>query len=146
MKKDQYYLDKSLGYKLFQGSRLMNNRLNRNFKVNGFLITYEQWQILSRLYHRDGQTQNELAISNERDQASVSRLINNMIKGNLVKRVSQKDDRRINLIFLTKDAIEVREVLEGLASKTIQQASDGVSQEDLEITLRTLDRIRKNLS
>ena len=146
MKKDQYHLENSLGYKLFQGSRLMNNRLNRNFKVNDHTITYEQWQILSRLYEYDGQTQNEIAVRNERDQASVSRLIDNMIKRNLVKRVSQKYDRRINLIYLTDEARDVREKLEGLASKTIQQASEGISKEDLAITLRTLDQIRKNLS
>ncbi|PPA70904.1 MarR family winged helix-turn-helix transcriptional regulator [Jeotgalibacillus proteolyticus] len=145
MKKDQYYLDHSLGYKLFHSSRLMNSRLIRNFKVNGFDLTYEQWQILSRLYEKDGQTQNELAIQNERDQASVSRLIDNMLKRNLVTRVPQKKDRRVNYIYLTDEAKRIRQELEDSAQKTIRQASEEISPEDLAVTLRTLDKIRKNL-
>jgi len=109
-------------------------------------VTYEQWQILSRLYETDGQTQNELAIQNERDQASVSRLIDNMIKGNLVTRVMRKEDRRINLIYLSDEAKAIRCELEGLASKTIMQASEEISEEDLAITLKTLDQIRRNLT
>lgn len=144
--KNQYSLDHSIGYKLFQGSRLMNTQLNRHFKTNGFNLSHEQWQILCRLYEMDGQTQNELALRNERDQASVSRLIDNMIKGKWVSRVPQKHDRRVNYIYLTEDAKGLRQELEDLAQKTISQALNNVSEEDLAVTLRTLDQMKENLS
>ncbi|MBE4909640.1 MarR family transcriptional regulator [Bacillus luteolus] len=141
----KYCLDHSLGYKLFHASRLMMNRLNQNFKEQGYPVTYEQWQILSRLYDEDGQTQNQLAILNERDQASVSRLIDNMIKRNLVKRVPHSEDKRINLIFLTEESKKIQGDLEGLAKKTIAEASNGMAEEDLNNCLEILDKIRKNL-
>ncbi len=145
MAKDKYLLDDSLGYKLFHASRLMSNRLNKNFRDNGFDVTYEQWQILSRLYEKDGQTQNQLAVKNERDQPSVSRLVDNMIKRGLVSRLADKADKRINLIYLTDKAREMKNDLNALALKTIDDASGTISREELKICLRVLDQVRENL-
>ncbi|MBM7579326.1 MarR family winged helix-turn-helix transcriptional regulator [Jeotgalibacillus terrae] len=144
MNDKQYFLNDSLGYKLFHASRLMNSRLNRNFKENGFNLSYEQWQILSRLYERDAQTQNDLAVQNERDQASVSRLIDNLIKRGYVKREVDQKDRRVNKILLTDEAKRIRNDLEHLAQKTIAQASKDLSEEELALTLDALDKIRGN--
>ncbi len=140
-----YLLDESIGYKLFHASRLMNSRLNQNFRLNNYPITYEQWQVLSRLYEQDGQTQNQLAIKNERDQASISRLINNMINNNLVVRISNKDDRRIKHIYLTEESKKIQKDLEALALKTISQATENMSKEQLDTCLKMLDHIRENL-
>ncbi|MFB1082751.1 MarR family winged helix-turn-helix transcriptional regulator [Jeotgalibacillus sp. JSM ZJ347] len=145
MNDKQYFLNDSLGYKLFHASRLMNSRLNRNFKENGFNLTYEQWQILTRLYERDGQTQNELATQNERDQASVSRLIDNLIIRGYVKREVHQSDRRVNKILLTEEAKRDQKDLETLAQKTIAQASDGLPEKELAQVLAALDKIRANL-
>ncbi|MFE8700721.1 MarR family winged helix-turn-helix transcriptional regulator [Cytobacillus sp. FJAT-54145] len=143
--KEHYRLDDSIGYKLFHASRLMNNRLNQNFRQNNFSITYEQWQVLSRLFEEDGQTQNQIAINIERDQASISRLIDNMIKNELVKRVPNENDRRIKHIYLTEESIELKDKLNELALKTISQATEKINEEDLETCLRILDQIRENL-
>ncbi|MDT2047426.1 MarR family transcriptional regulator [Priestia aryabhattai] len=145
MNKESYKLDDSLGYRLFHASRLMMNRLNHHFKNNDYPLTYEQWQIMSRLYEKDGQTQNQLAIQNERDQASVSRLIDNMIKRELVKRVPHITDRRINLIYLTEYGKSIQVELEKLAQQTISDASEGLTEEELAICLSTLNKIRYNL-
>ncbi|PWW20041.1 MarR family transcriptional regulator [Cytobacillus oceanisediminis] len=145
MAKEKYLLDNSLGYKLFHASRLMSNRLNKNFRDAGFDVTYEQWQILSRLYEKDGQTQNQLANKNERDQPSVSRLVDNMIKRGLVARISDKADKRINLIYLTDKGRDMENVLTALALKTIDDASDSIDSKELEICLRVLDQVRENL-
>lgn len=145
MNKESYKLDDSLGYRLFHASRLMMNRLNHHFKNNDYPLTYEQWQIMSRLYEKDGQTQNQLAIQNERDQASVSRLIDNMIKRELVKRVPHITDRRINLIYLTEYGKSIQVELEKLAQQTISDASEGLTEEELATCLSTLNKIRYNL-
>ncbi|MBM7583810.1 DNA-binding MarR family transcriptional regulator [Bacillus pakistanensis] len=141
----KYRLDDSLGYKLFHASRLMCNKLNQNFKSKDYPVTYEQWQILSRLYQKDGQTQNSLSRQNERDQASVSRLVDNLIKRGLVKRNLHPDDGRVNIICLTNESKKIRENLEQLATNTINEAGKGIDTKDLETCLRVLDQIRENL-
>ncbi|WP_078381146.1 MarR family winged helix-turn-helix transcriptional regulator [Sutcliffiella halmapala] len=141
----EYLLDDSLGYKLFHASRLMNNRINQHFKDKNFPVTHEQWQILSRLYETDGLTQNKIAELNERDQPSVSRLIDNMIKRGLVKRVAHPTDARINLIYLTEEAKRKEEELTSIAMQTIKDATKDLPQIEVEQCLALLDRIRDNL-
>ncbi|MFK2825405.1 MarR family winged helix-turn-helix transcriptional regulator [Bacillus sp. B190/17] len=143
--KDKYLLDESLGYKLFQASRLMTNTLNRHFREQGFSLTHEQWQILSRLYEKDGQTQHELALLNEKDQPSVSRLIDNMIKRRLIDRKSHPTDKRINLIYLTSHSKRMEKEYITLALQTIQEAGYEVDEKELAICLKVLDKIRANL-
>ncbi|KAB7707212.1 MarR family transcriptional regulator [Bacillus aerolatus] len=145
MKKKAYRLEDSLGYKLFQASRLMTNTLNRHFKKHNFLLTHEQWQILSRLYEKDGQTQNELARLNEKDEPSVSRLIDNMIKRGLIDRKAHPQDKRINLIYLTEYSKRMEKDYTALAAQTIQEAAFGVDEKELAICLKVLDKVRVNL-
>jgi DNA-binding MarR family transcriptional regulator len=141
----KYLLDDSIGYKLFQASRLMNSRLNQNFRLHEYTITYEQWQVLSRLYEEDGLTQNQLAMTIERDRGSISRLIDNMIKRGLVGRISDDTDRRIKRVFLTEESHRIQEELEEIAVKTISQATRNMSEKELETCLNILDQIRENL-
>lgn len=141
----EYFLDDSLGYKLFHASRLMNNRINQHFKDRNLPVTHEQWQILSRLYEADGLTQNKIAELNERDQPSVSRLVDNMIKRGLVKRVAHPTDARINLIYLTEEAKRMEEETTSLAMQTIKDATKDLPHHEVEMCLALLDRIRDNL-
>ncbi|MGG3449789.1 MULTISPECIES: MarR family winged helix-turn-helix transcriptional regulator [Bacillaceae] len=141
-----YKLDDSLGYKLFQSSRVMTNRLNHYFRLKGYPITHEQWQVLSRLYDRDGQTQQSLAVLNERDEPSVSRLVANMERNGLIVRKSHKTDKRINLVYLSEESKQRKDVYTEIARRTIADASAGIDPEEFERTLRILDQIRRNLS
>ncbi|WP_309088325.1 MarR family transcriptional regulator [Domibacillus sp.] len=141
-----YKLDDSLGYKLFQSSRLMTNRLNQHFRSNGYPITHEQWQLLSRLFERDGQTQQSLAVLNERDEPSVSRLVANMERNGLVERRPHPTDKRVNLVFLTEESKRMKDDYTAIAFQTIQDASNGIDPAEFEQCLHTLDRIRRNLS
>ncbi|OXS79428.1 MarR family winged helix-turn-helix transcriptional regulator [Domibacillus enclensis] len=141
-----YKLDESLGYKLFQGSRLMTNRLNQYFRLKGYPITHEQWQVLSRLFDRDGQTQQSLASLNERDEPSVSRLVANMERSGLIERRPHPTDKRINLVFLSEQSKRLQDEYTAIAEQTIQDASSGIDPDVFAECLRTLDQIRRNLS
>lgn len=141
-----YKLDESLGYKLFQGSRLMTNRLNQYFRLKGYPITHEQWQVLSRLFDRDGQTQQSLATLNERDEPSVSRLVANMERSGLIERRPHPTDKRINLVFLSEQSKRLQAEYTAIAEQTIQDASSGIDPDVFAECLRTLDQIRRNLS
>lgn len=141
-----YKLDDSLGYKLFQSSRVMTNRLNHYFRLKGYPITHEQWQVLSRLYDRDGQTQQSLAVLNERDEPSVSRIVANMERNGLIVRKPHPTDKRVNLVFLSDESKQMKDVYIAIAKQTIADASVGIDLEEFERTLRILDQIRRNLS
>jgi len=139
------YQKKSLGRKLAISSRLFGNRMNRHFRDNGFNVTPEQWRIFVNLRKGEGKTQNMIACATEKDEPSVSRLIDNMIKRNLVKRVPHPTDRRTNLIYLTEEGAQMQEGLVNLALKTAAEATEGVDERDLETCMRVLDKIMENL-
>lgn len=120
-------------------------RLQRNLKDEGISITSEQWTLLYYLWIEEGRTQQELACLTFRDKPSVSRLINNLEKIKLVMRVNDKDDKRSNLIFLTKQGRQLREVCMEQAQKTIGQALEGVSYEQMIRAKDTLDVLYVNL-
>ncbi|WP_078430583.1 MarR family winged helix-turn-helix transcriptional regulator [Alkalihalobacterium alkalinitrilicum] len=141
----KYILQESIGFKIANTGRLVINRLNKNFKDNNYPVTNEQWSIMIRLWEEDGLTQHQLALLTGKDQPSVSRLINNMVKRDLVKRVPHPVDGRTNLIFLTSEGKKMQIGLIEQAQKTIEQISEGIPKEELDVFLSVLDKVNNNL-
>src|SRR5690349_6616932 len=77
-------------------------RLQKKFNASGLNLTIEQWSVLYHLWKEDGKSQQELCNATFRDKPSITRLVDNLEKLALVKRVSDQHDRRINKVFLTK--------------------------------------------
>ena len=81
-----------------KASTAIARRLQKNFKQNGVDITIEQWSVLYHLWKQDGLSQQQLCDATFRDKPSITRLVDNLEKLNLVKRTASKTDRRINKI------------------------------------------------
>src|SRR5215510_897779 len=85
-----------------KASTAIARRLQKKFNTAGLNITIEQWSVLYHLWKEDGKSQQELCVRTFRDKPSITRLIDNLEKQKLVKRVASKTDRRINLVCLTE--------------------------------------------
>jgi DNA-binding MarR family transcriptional regulator len=72
-------------------------------------------------------------------------LVDNLEKLKLVKRVASKDDRRINLIYLTKEAQLLQEQTLEIANQTLNEALGGVSNGQIEIAKEVLQVVYENL-
>ena len=142
----QHIFDGSLGFLLNRGTQSLHRHLNRNFHENDLDITYEQWSILVYLYHRDGRSQNDIAEQTFRDKVSVTKIIDNLEKRDLVCRSPDNKDRRINRVFLTKDGKKVVPELRSIAHKTLKEAFAGVSVKERESFKEVLSTIVKNLT
>jgi DNA-binding MarR family transcriptional regulator len=73
-------------------------------------------------------------------------LIDNLEKLNLVKRVSDEKDRRINKVFLTKSAQKLQEETMTLAEETLNEALEGVPADQVELCKMVLQRVYDNLN
>ena len=122
-------------------SAAINRKLSRNFRQNGMEITPEQWTVLIFLWEKDGVTQQELCNATFKDKPSMTRLIDNMERQHLVVRISDKKDRRTNLIHLTKDGRELEERARLVANQTLKEALKGVKLEELNIGQELLKKI-----
>ena len=140
---EQFNFDTRLIFAILNGkvSAAINRKLSRNFRQNGLEITPEQWTVLIFLWEKDGVTQQELCNATFKDKPSMTRLIANLERQQLVVRISDKRDRRTNLIHLTKDGKELEEQARIIAGKTLREALNGVTVEELSIGQEVLKKI-----
>jgi DNA-binding MarR family transcriptional regulator len=120
-------------------------RLQKKFNSASLRITIEQWSVLYHLWKQDGQSQQELCNATFRDKPSITRLVDNLEKLQLVKRVASENDRRINRICLTKTGIKLQEQSMMLAEHTLNEALEGVAPEEIDICKDVLQLVYDNL-
>ena len=128
-----------------KASTAVARRLQKNFKDAEIEITIEQWSVLYHLWKEDGQSQQQLCEATFRDKPSITRLVDNLEKSKLVKRVASKNDRRSNLIFLTKEAKSLEQKTMEVANRTLNEALEGVTNEQIEIAKEVLQKVYDNL-
>jgi DNA-binding MarR family transcriptional regulator len=119
--------------------------LQKKFNAAGMGVTIEQWSVLYHLWKEDGKSQQELCNGTFRDKPSITRLVDNLEKLQLVKRVPSGDDRRINLIYLTKQAQKLQEETMALAEATLNEALEGVPPDKIEVCKEVLQIVYDNL-
>ena len=129
-----------------KASTAIARRLQKNFKQANVDITIEQWSVLYHLWKEDGLSQQQLCDATFRDKPSITRLVDNLEKLQLVKRVASKDDRRINMIYLTKEAEKLQEQTMVLANQTLNEALEGVTNGQIEIAKEVLQMVYDNLA
>jgi DNA-binding MarR family transcriptional regulator len=120
-------------------------RLQKKFNGAALPITIEQWSVLYHLWKQDGQSQQDLCNATFRDKPSITRLVDNLEKLQLVKRLPSADDRRINRICLTKTGLKLQEQSMMLAELTLNEALEGVPSEQVEICKSVLQLVYDNL-
>lgn len=120
-------------------------RLQKKFNLAGLNLTIEQWSVLYQLWKRDGSSQQELCNMTFRDKPSITRLVDNLEKLQLVKRVPSESDRRINLVVLTKQGIKLEEQTMTLAEQTLNEALTGIPAENINLCKEILQQVYDNL-
>ena len=129
-----------------KASTAIARRLQKKFNAAGINLTIEQWSVLYHLWKEDGKSQQELCNATFRDKPSITRLIDNLEKLSLVKRVSDEKDRRINKVYLTKNALRLQEETMALAEATLIEALDGVPANQVDMCKEVLQKVNDNHS
>ena len=134
----------SLGFLLHDAQRL----LRKEFEARGseYGLSSAQWRLLVLLVKEDGATQARLADLLEIEPISVSRLIDRMEEGGWVERRADANDRRVRMVFATKQARAAFDKVKSLASDLYDTALAGLSAEERETLLHGLRTICDNLS
>lgn len=127
-------------------STAVARRLQKNFRNAGLEITIEQWSILYHLWKEDCLSQQELCNRTFRDKPSITRLIDNLEKQNLVKRMPSKTDRRINLVCITDNAKILQQQTTDLANQTMNEALIGIEKEEIDIVKKVFQQVYDNLN
>ena len=122
----------------------MRQQISQAYIELGYNITPEAADALMIIQHFDGLPQKELAHVLGKDKASVTRLLNSLVKLKLVARIQDKQDRRIIRACITPSGKQVFEQfipkLQALSDQILQHVSD----ERFAQTCETLQHIIKN--
>ena len=128
-----------------KASTAIARRLQKKFNAAGLNLTIEQWSVLYHLWKQDGISQQELCNATFRDKPSITRLVDNLEKLQLVKRVPSESDRRMNMVFLTRQAQKLQDQSMLLAEETLNEALEGVSADRIEECKEVLQIVYDNL-
>lgn len=114
-------------------------------QLKEYEVTPEQWSVLKSLEINDGVTQKELSQKTDKDQATLTRILDILERKLLIERRPNKEDRRSFLIHITEAGKKLKEHLypfiEGLYGK---QLLNGISEEDLNLLQQVLIQINEN--
>ena len=138
-------LESSLGPYIGRASRVLEKRINHNFARAGYEISMDHWILLFHLWVKDGQNQKALCDYAGRNKTMITRSIDSLEKQNFVLRVPDSKDRRNKLIYLTHKGKELRIELERIMLESMEEATHGVEEAELETCKRVLDKVFGNL-
>ncbi|MBB4034594.1 DNA-binding MarR family transcriptional regulator [Dysgonomonas hofstadii] len=140
--------DQDLIFPIINGkvSMAINRMMYRNFRKKGLDITPEQWTVLAFLWKEDGVTQQTLCNSTFKDKPSMTRLIDNLTKQNLVYRNASDSDRRSNLVYLTDEGRAIKDRATIAVNDTMDAALAGIDESGLRQVRFLLAAVFGNIS
>jgi MarR family transcriptional regulator, transcriptional regulator for hemolysin len=121
--------------------RSLDIELRRNVGV-----TLSQWRVVGALILQPGLTQKEIADKMGIEGATLVPVIDKMEKEGLLKRKSDLADRRANRIYLTSKSDSLWTSMIECALKIRKSSTRNISENNIQITLDTLQKISKNLA
>ncbi len=140
-------IDVEIVYALLSGkvTNAINRTLSRKLKDAGIDISPAQVSILYTLWHADGITQKQLSDYTAKDKPSITRLLDNMDKLQLIKRQQDKKDRRMNKIYLTPKAQSIKSQVREATVNALQDGFKGLTGNDMAEVQRMMKIIFNNL-
>ena len=138
-----FRIEGQVGYWLLQLSRVYRTRLQAELRRLG--LYSGQDLLLLKLMDYDGQTQSELANRLNIQAATLTRMVDRMIKGGLVRRTIDPMDKRIARIYLAKKGSQLRKPLEKIWSQVEASCFESLSLEEHLLLRRLLMQTHQTL-
>jgi DNA-binding MarR family transcriptional regulator len=141
----KYNFNDSLGFIIVKAGRLIENKLKIDFERENIDVTPQQWSVLTYLWNEDGISQQNLADAFSKDKTSMTRLLNNMERNDLIVRKQDEHDKRNKKIFLTVKSKLLKKDTIKIAEKTLMETLVGIEHKDLRLSKKVLKKINYNL-
>jgi len=134
-------------YALIAVNSSYRQAIQKKIRELGFDITFEMLQVMRCLGRKDNINQQELANQVQKDKSSLSYLLNNMEKRNLISRIEDKNDKRNKLITLTEQGTsindQIRSAIDSIYQK-VEQTMDAKKLENCVESMKEISRIINN--
>ena len=137
-------LDSIIFYSIDKAIRSYRQFAQNQLKKHGFSITVDQWLVIKCLMENPQLTQVEVAELVFKDNASVTRIVNILVESEYLVRKTNKIDRRRTELTVTQKGKDVIAAVDALVLANRKQALDGVNDDELACTARTMQFIYEN--
>lgn len=133
-----YHLDKAIRtYRQYAQSRL---------KEMGFDITVDQWLVLKVLKDFPDSTQNEIAEKVFKDKASVTRIMDLLVRDGFLERDFHESNRRRFKLTITPKGLHLLKAIVPTVKKNRKQALKDLSEKEIHTAEKVLRKIALNCS
>ena len=105
----------------------------------------EQGKILFVLWQKDKITQKELACETGLAKNTITVMLEKMEKNNLIKRITDENDKRKSLVILTDYANSFKKSFDDISDEMLQKFYKNFSEEEIDNFEEYLHRIIRNL-
>ncbi len=133
------------GSMIFMTGTLIRCMSSQKFAEKGFEITPEQYLILTLLVENGELYQRQLAEITLKDRGNIARIIGILQEKGLIKKITDSNGRRIYKIAVTEKGKELRNKIYPTDIELRSLMQKGISQKEIENTLKTIEKIYKNV-
>ncbi|WP_342647237.1 MarR family transcriptional regulator [Mucilaginibacter sp. CSA2-8R] len=135
-----------LGRSMAELRNILRQHIQIKIREHGINITFEMLEVMSALWKKDGVNQQELADLTLRDKSSMTYLIDNLTKRQMVKRVEDDTDRRNKLIYITPEGMALKEQLMPWVSEVYERATQSISAAELQSSIALLHTMIESIN
>ncbi|WP_246202519.1 MarR family winged helix-turn-helix transcriptional regulator [Virgibacillus doumboii] len=120
-------------------SRIINHQLKK------FNITTEQWSVLRTLHDSGRITQKTLSERSDKDQATLTKILDLLEKHGYTDRVRNPEDRRSFLVQITEKGFNLVEEVGPFLQDVYRDIVEDIDQEKLSLYQEVLTSLEKNI-
>ncbi|MEM8966693.1 MAG: MarR family transcriptional regulator [Bacteroidota bacterium] len=140
----QMDFDNTLGRYIGQLNTALSMALNQELQRAKVDVTSEQFRLLTHLWKEDGLSQIILAERTGRDRGSITRMLDILENKGFTVRVADKNDRRINNIYLTKKGQSIQSSAVSCAQVVLSKITEGFSESERKELHQLLKKASEN--
>ncbi|MFD1927888.1 MarR family winged helix-turn-helix transcriptional regulator [Sporosarcina siberiensis] len=128
-----------IGFLIHRTDVKMTNYFTKRLKP--YDVTPEQWSIISILCDQSGTTQKELAEAIDKDQTTVVRMIQSMVRKGLVKKTINVQDKRSYYLYLTEKGTQIKKTVLPVVTEAHQSVTSNLSKEEVQQLQSLLNKL-----
>jgi MarR family transcriptional regulator for hemolysin len=116
----------------------------KRLKDNGFKITIDQWMIIKAILENPTIPQQEIAKKVFKDNASVTRIIDLLVKSAYLEREVNPNDRRKSNLKVTEAGVTIIYQVQDLVLENRKNSLDGLTPEELQTLNQAFKKVIAN--
>lgn len=124
----------------------VKTHLQNKLREYNYDLTFEMFQVLTVLWRKNNINQQEIADRVQKNKASLTPLLDNLSKRNLVVRNEDPVDRRNKIISLTKEGLEYQHKLQPMINEFYGSFNIDISLSEIENVTKMLQKLNHNIS